>query len=188
MFLSCADHAALSRSWAQSGRCAVGAVGATGGSVSPWAVQSWVGIRHRAACGALRSGNALCHMAAIRHQGGSTKQVQYTGFLCYCVITKDIMWHISEWSGFVMWRLCCSIRAYIEATKAKTVLEPVFLDASEPWEKWAGLPQSSCDIITAINLLQYSPFTTAEVWRQYWFMTFFFVFESFKELWQVFCL
>ncbi len=71
-----------------------------------------------------------------------------------------------------LWHLCCSIRAYIGATKAKTVLEPVFLDANEPWEKWAGLPQSSCDIIIAINLLQYSPFTTAEVGSQYWFITF----------------
>ncbi|XP_056310147.1 methyltransferase-like 26 B [Danio aesculapii] len=55
-----------------------------------------------------------------------------------------------------------SIRAYIEAMKAKTVLEPVHLDAGEPWDKWAGLPQNSCDIIIAINLLQYSPFSTAE--------------------------
>ncbi|XP_039518597.1 methyltransferase-like 26 B [Pimephales promelas] len=55
-----------------------------------------------------------------------------------------------------------SIRAYIGATKVKTALEPVHLDASEPWEKWAGLPQSSCDIIIAINLLQYSPFSTAQ--------------------------
>uniref|UniRef100_A0A4W6FZ17 Zgc:103625 n=1 Tax=Lates calcarifer TaxID=8187 RepID=A0A4W6FZ17_LATCA len=48
-----------------------------------------------------------------------------------------------------------SIKAYIAATHAKTVLQPVHLDASEPWEKWAGLSRSSCDIIIAINLLQY---------------------------------
>ncbi|XP_037394849.1 methyltransferase-like 26 B isoform X1 [Pygocentrus nattereri] len=55
-----------------------------------------------------------------------------------------------------------SIQAYIDATKVQSVLQPVFLDAREPWEKWAGLPQSSCDVIIAINLLQYSSFNTAE--------------------------
>ncbi|KAM4598541.1 methyltransferase-like 26 B [Polymixia lowei] len=55
-----------------------------------------------------------------------------------------------------------SINAYIAATKAKSVLQPVHLDASEPWEKWAGLPRNSCDVVIAINLLQYSPFKTAE--------------------------
>ncbi|XP_067332490.1 methyltransferase-like 26 B isoform X1 [Channa argus] len=55
-----------------------------------------------------------------------------------------------------------SIKAYIAATYAKTVLQPVHLDASEPWEKWAGLPRSSCDVIVAINLLQYSSFKTAQ--------------------------
>uniref|UniRef100_A0A7N8Y4M7 Zgc:103625 n=1 Tax=Mastacembelus armatus TaxID=205130 RepID=A0A7N8Y4M7_9TELE len=53
-----------------------------------------------------------------------------------------------------------SIKAYIAATHAKTVLQPVHLDASEPWEKWAGLSRSSCDIVIAINLLQYSSFKT----------------------------
>ncbi|XP_028311846.1 methyltransferase-like 26 B [Gouania willdenowi] len=55
-----------------------------------------------------------------------------------------------------------SIKAYITATHAKTVLQPVHLDASEPWDKWAGLPCSSCDVIFAINLLQYSSFKTAQ--------------------------
>ncbi|KAM7387202.1 hypothetical protein PAMA_009696 [Pampus argenteus] len=57
-----------------------------------------------------------------------------------------------------------SIKAYIAASNAKTVLQPVHLDASEPWEKWAGLPRSSCDVIVAINLLQYSSFKTAQVY------------------------
>ncbi|XP_067279700.1 methyltransferase-like 26 B isoform X1 [Pseudorasbora parva] len=77
--------------------------------------------------------------------------------------------HFAQEMPFVTWQPSDikeesrnSIRAYIGATKAKTVLEPVHLDASEPWEKWAGLPRSSCDIIIAINLLQYSPFSTAE--------------------------
>ncbi|KAL7378767.1 hypothetical protein ABVT39_018373 [Epinephelus coioides] len=55
-----------------------------------------------------------------------------------------------------------SIKAYIAATHAKNVLQPVHLDASEPWEKWAGLPRNSCDVIVAINLLQYSSFKTAQ--------------------------
>uniref|UniRef100_A0A672ZBX0 Zgc:103625 n=1 Tax=Sphaeramia orbicularis TaxID=375764 RepID=A0A672ZBX0_9TELE len=38
-----------------------------------------------------------------------------------------------------------SIKAYIAATNAKTVLQPVHLDASEPWEKWAGLHNNSSD-------------------------------------------
>uniref|UniRef100_A0A4W5JYX5 Zgc:103625 n=1 Tax=Hucho hucho TaxID=62062 RepID=A0A4W5JYX5_9TELE len=58
--------------------------------------------------------------------------------------------------------LFCSIRSYIVATKVKTVLQPVHLDASEPWEKWAGLPRGACDVIVAINLLQYSSFKTVE--------------------------
>lgn len=45
--------------------------------------------------------------------------------------------------------LFCSIRAYIAATKVKTVLQPVHLDASEPYEKWAGLPRGACDVIVA---------------------------------------
>ncbi|XP_030592302.1 methyltransferase-like 26 B [Archocentrus centrarchus] len=55
-----------------------------------------------------------------------------------------------------------SIKAYTAVTHAKTVLPPVHLDASEPWEKWAGLNRNSCDIIIAINLLQYSSFKTAQ--------------------------
>ncbi|XP_030264163.1 methyltransferase-like 26 B [Sparus aurata] len=55
-----------------------------------------------------------------------------------------------------------SIKAYVAATHAKTVLPPVHLDASEPWEKWADLSRSSCDVIVAINLLQYSSFKTAQ--------------------------
>uniref|UniRef100_A0A3Q1G337 Zgc:103625 n=1 Tax=Acanthochromis polyacanthus TaxID=80966 RepID=A0A3Q1G337_9TELE len=54
------------------------------------------------------------------------------------------------------------IKAYIAATHAKTVLQPIHLDANEPWEKWAGLSQNSCDVIIAINLLQYSSFQTAQ--------------------------
>uniref|UniRef100_A0A8C2ZBU2 Zgc:103625 n=1 Tax=Cyclopterus lumpus TaxID=8103 RepID=A0A8C2ZBU2_CYCLU len=53
-----------------------------------------------------------------------------------------------------------SIKEYIAATHSKNVLQPVHLDASEPWEKWAGLPCNSCDVIIAINLLQYSSFKT----------------------------
>ncbi|KAF7659955.1 hypothetical protein LDENG_00290670 [Lucifuga dentata] len=55
-----------------------------------------------------------------------------------------------------------SIKAYIAATKAKTVLQPVHLDASEPSDKWAGLASNSCDVIIAIDLLQYSSFKTTE--------------------------
>ncbi|XP_051905524.1 methyltransferase-like 26 B [Hippocampus zosterae] len=55
-----------------------------------------------------------------------------------------------------------SIKAYIAATNVTTVLPPVHLDASEPWEKWAGVCRGSCDVIVAINLLQYSPFKTAQ--------------------------
>ncbi|XP_057673001.1 methyltransferase-like 26 B isoform X2 [Corythoichthys intestinalis] len=57
-----------------------------------------------------------------------------------------------------------SIKAYIDATNMTTVLPPVHLDASEPWEKWAGLTRGSCDVIIAINLLQYSSFKTAQVY------------------------
>lgn len=56
-----------------------------------------------------------------------------------------------------------SVKAYIVATNAKTVLQPVHLDASEPWEKWAGLPRNSCDVIIAINLLHWTSFKTADV-------------------------
>ncbi|KAJ0057875.1 hypothetical protein NL108_003010, partial [Boleophthalmus pectinirostris] len=54
------------------------------------------------------------------------------------------------------------IKAYIAATNAKTVLQPVHLDASDPWEKWGNLSVNSCDVIVAINLLQYSSFKTAQ--------------------------
>ncbi|XP_030646819.1 methyltransferase-like 26 B [Chanos chanos] len=77
--------------------------------------------------------------------------------------------HFAQEMPFVTWQPSDikeesrnSIQAYIGATKVKTVLEPVHLDASEPWEKWAGLPRSSCDVIIAINLLQYSSFSTNE--------------------------
>lgn len=59
--------------------------------------------------------------------------------------------------------LACSIKAYIAATQLKTVLQPVQLDASQPWEQWAGVSQGSCDIIVAINLVQYCSFKTAQV-------------------------
>ncbi|CAL1588196.1 unnamed protein product [Knipowitschia caucasica] len=55
-----------------------------------------------------------------------------------------------------------SIKAYIAATNAKTVLHPLHIDASDPWEKWGNLTAKSCDVIMAINLLQYSPFKTAQ--------------------------
>lgn len=57
----------------------------------------------------------------------------------------------------------CSIKAYIAATRVKTVLQPVLLDASQPWQQWAGVSQQSCDVIVAINLMQYSSFKTAQV-------------------------
>uniref|UniRef100_A0A667XAR0 Zgc:103625 n=1 Tax=Myripristis murdjan TaxID=586833 RepID=A0A667XAR0_9TELE len=75
--------------------------------------------------------------------------------------------HFSQKIPFITWQPSDikeeardSIKAYIMATKAKTVLQPVHLDASEPWEKWAGLPRNSCDVVIAINLLQYSSFKT----------------------------
>uniref|UniRef100_A0A3P8W4H3 Zgc:103625 n=1 Tax=Cynoglossus semilaevis TaxID=244447 RepID=A0A3P8W4H3_CYNSE len=55
-----------------------------------------------------------------------------------------------------------SIKACITATHAKTILQPVHLDASEPLEKWTGVTSDSCDVIVAINLLQYSSFKTAQ--------------------------
>ncbi|XP_076000239.1 methyltransferase-like 26 B [Genypterus blacodes] len=54
-----------------------------------------------------------------------------------------------------------SIKAYIAATNTKSVLQPIHLDVSEPWEK-SGLAGKSCDAVIAINLLQYSSFKTAE--------------------------
>lgn len=57
----------------------------------------------------------------------------------------------------------CSIKAYIAATCVKTVLQPVRLDASQPWQQWEGVSQESCDVIVAINLMQYSAFKTAQV-------------------------
>ncbi|XP_037332175.2 methyltransferase-like 26 B [Pungitius pungitius] len=55
-----------------------------------------------------------------------------------------------------------SIMEYIAATHVKNVLQPVHLDASAGWEEWAALSRNSCDIIIAINLLQYSSFKTAQ--------------------------
>uniref|UniRef100_H3C1H0 Zgc:103625 n=1 Tax=Tetraodon nigroviridis TaxID=99883 RepID=H3C1H0_TETNG len=55
-----------------------------------------------------------------------------------------------------------SIKAYIAATCVKTVLQPVQLDASQPWQQWTGVSQESCDVILAVNLLQYSAFKTAQ--------------------------
>ncbi|XP_075889233.1 methyltransferase-like 26 B [Nelusetta ayraudi] len=55
-----------------------------------------------------------------------------------------------------------SIKAYIAATHAKNVQQPVHLDASQPSEQWAGVSRDSCDVIVAINLLQYSSFKTAQ--------------------------
>lgn len=72
------------------------------------------------------------------------------------LICKSIKYYVTLSSSY-------SIKAYIAATKAKTVLQPLHLDVSEPWEKWSGLASSSCDAIIAINLLQYSSFKTAEV-------------------------
>lgn len=57
-----------------------------------------------------------------------------------------------------------SIKAYISASHVKTVLQPIHLDAGQPWEQWTGISPNSCDAIVAINLLQYSSFKTAQVW------------------------
>lgn len=57
-----------------------------------------------------------------------------------------------------------SIKAYIAASHVKTVLQPIHLDASQPWEQWTGISRNSCDVTVAINLLQYSSFKTAQVW------------------------
>lgn len=128
---------------------------------------SWDQAQGSMWCTSLRK----CPLSHGSHQTSRRKHKTGTVHRLFSLLLCNYKWHyeayITELSGFVMWRLCCSIRAYIGATKTKTALEPVYLDASEPWEKWAGLPQSSCDIIMAINLLQYSPFGTAEVWRQY---------------------
>ncbi|XP_040047206.2 methyltransferase-like 26 B [Gasterosteus aculeatus] len=55
-----------------------------------------------------------------------------------------------------------SIMEYIAATHVKNVLQPVHLDASAAWEQWAALSRNSCDVIIAINLLQYNSFKTAQ--------------------------
>ncbi|XP_061080836.1 methyltransferase-like 26 B [Conger conger] len=77
--------------------------------------------------------------------------------------------HFAQGLPFVTWQpsdineeFRDSIRSYIVATKVKTVLEPLHLDAGEPWEKWAGLHKSSCDIILSINMLQHCSFGTIE--------------------------
>lgn len=59
--------------------------------------------------------------------------------------------------------LTYSIMEYIAATHVKNVLQPVHLDASAAWEQWAALSRNSCDVIIAINLLQYNSFKTAQV-------------------------
>lgn len=69
----------------------------------------------------------------------------------------------SCWSSIALCLSVCSIRAYIAATRVKTVLQPVLLDASQPWQQWTGVSQQSCDVIVAINLMQYSSFKTAQV-------------------------
>lgn len=72
-----------------------------------------------------------------------------------------VKWLCRNQAVFCMF--ACSIKAYIDATQLKTVLQPVQLDASQPWEQWAGVSQKSCDVIVAINLVQYCSFKTAQV-------------------------
>uniref|UniRef100_A0A8C7KGJ4 Zgc:103625 n=1 Tax=Oncorhynchus kisutch TaxID=8019 RepID=A0A8C7KGJ4_ONCKI len=76
--------------------------------------------------------------------------------------TRQHVVNFAMTTPFIIWQrpsspvgvvLFCSIRSYIAVTKVKTVLQPVHLDASEPWEKWAGLSRGACDVIVAINLL-----------------------------------
>lgn len=72
-----------------------------------------------------------------------------------------VKWLCQSQAVFCMF--ACSIKAYIDATQLKTVLQPVQLDASQPWEQWAGVSKNSCDVIVAINLVQYCSFKTAQV-------------------------
>ncbi|XP_041075830.1 methyltransferase-like 26 B isoform X2 [Polyodon spathula] len=55
-----------------------------------------------------------------------------------------------------------SIYAYISATKVKNVLQPVYLNVEEAWEKWSGLPRRSCDVILCINVLHFCTLNTTE--------------------------
>ncbi|XP_013414883.1 methyltransferase-like 26 isoform X5 [Lingula anatina] len=57
-----------------------------------------------------------------------------------------------------------SIAGYIAAKESKNVLQPVFIDASQPLSKWAGgslIPQS-CDLIVNINMIHISPWSATE--------------------------
>lgn len=92
-----------------------------------------------------------------------TEQVLRTADLLTAVqqLGPWLKWLCRSQAAFCMF--ACSIKAYIAATQLKTVLQPVQLDASQPWEQWAGVSQGSCDIIVAINLVQYCSFKTAQV-------------------------
>ncbi|XP_061605547.1 methyltransferase-like 26 B isoform X1 [Phyllopteryx taeniolatus] len=140
-----AGHAAVSSGGEELGASVLGAARSAGGAVPPAALRPGAGLRNRAARHPLRPEDALRHLAAVGHPGGGPAEV-------------GTVWRFLALDRYLQ----CSIRAYIVATNLTTVLPPVHLDASEPWEKWAGVPRGSCDVIVAINLLQYSTFKTAQ--------------------------
>ncbi|XP_072771870.1 methyltransferase-like 26 B [Nerophis lumbriciformis] len=46
-----------------------------------------------------------------------------------------------------------SIKTYIAATNMRRCCNLVHLDASELWERWAGLSHASCGVIASVTLL-----------------------------------
>uniref|UniRef100_A0AAY4BP62 Methyltransferase type 12 domain-containing protein n=1 Tax=Denticeps clupeoides TaxID=299321 RepID=A0AAY4BP62_9TELE len=59
--------------------------------------------------------------------------------------------HFAQEIPFMTW-----LPSDIKENSRQSISE-MHLDTSEPWDKWAGLPHTSCDVIIAVNLLHSVP-------------------------------
>ena len=61
---------------------------------------------------------------------------------------------------------CCSIQAYINKTGVTNVLQPLYIDITQPVSQWPdqeNLKPESCDAIINVNMIHISPWETCEV-------------------------
>ncbi len=64
---------------------------------------------------------------------------------------------------FVIEFLYCSIVAYRDYHKMQNVKPPIYLDASQSWENWAGIQPESCDLVVNMNMMHISPLACTRV-------------------------
>uniref|UniRef100_H3B760 Zgc:103625 n=1 Tax=Latimeria chalumnae TaxID=7897 RepID=H3B760_LATCH len=93
------------------------------------------------------------HLSTLEVASGSGQHIVH-----FAKSLTNVTWQPSKISAPSQESIC----TYIAATKVNNVKKPLYIDVSEPWERWAGLSQRSCDVIVSINMLHFCSFRSVQ--------------------------